>query len=273
MPQALLQQQQKKTIVARPAAAKKPKSSSSTAKKDAEAMLRELQLSKEATVEEYLRAYVDHLARDLQNRVQSHIDTFQKTFEKLKRGEDDDENDVEEMMEVVEETDATKREEEKENGNIPEKRSKGEEGSKKKKKKKKRAKRAKKQTMATKEEKSEPVERLLPKVIFRCNTGPYAGKSFEVEPKEDGPPVLIGRSRGRKFRCGGLSLSKDNEVSTNHGRIEVRAGTIFYIDTHSSNGTYINGEMIETNKPVRFASGDTFVMGAGTFIIEFEYAA
>ena len=36
---------------------------------------------------------------------------------------------------------------------------------------------------------------------------------------------------------------------------------------------YINGEMIETNKPVRFASGDTFVMGAGTFLIEFEYAA
>eukprot|EP00939_MAST-03C_sp_MAST-3C-sp1_P004459 g4459.t1 len=219
-------------------------------------MLKELSLSKEATVEEYLRSYVDHLAKDLQDRVDAHCNAFKMSFEKLKRGEESEEEEKEEKEEEEEKAAASSVQA----GPI------------------KRTKRTSRKEdapahVAVAKKSTETKKRDLPIVVFKCIEGPYQGKTFTLKPSEDEkePVVLIGRSRGRKFRSYGMSLAKDNEVSTNHGRLEVRSGTIFYVDTHSSNGTFVNGEEIPPDKPTRFAGGDSFVIGAGTFVVEFVF--
>ena len=70
----------------------------------------------------------------------------------------------------------------------------------------------------------------------------------------EGPPVKC--TEREESAC-----TKDKEVSTAHARIEIRNGQAFYVDTHSTNGSSINGQMIEVNTPLRLNDGD--VVGIG----------
>lgn len=78
-------------------------------------------------------------------------------------------------------------------------------------------------------------------VHFQVEGGPYEGRTFALAPVMDGAPLWIGRSRGKKFANGGISMPKDPEVSTTHAKVEAANGKIFFTDQESSNGTEING--------------------------------
>ena len=90
-----------------------------------------------------------------------------------------------------------------------------------------------------------------------------------MEPKEDGSSCSSGDQRPQ-VQVWRSQSQQDNECRRITD-VSKAAGTIFYI-IRTLNGTYINGEMIETNKPA-LRQRSTFVMGAGTLYIEFEYAA
>lgn len=93
--------------------------------------------------------------------------------------------------------------------------------------------------------------------------GQHMGQKFrlEVPPGKTEEVFKVGRSTSKVYRERGISLYKDKEVSTAHARIEIRNGQAFYVDTHSTNGSSINGQMIEVNTPLRLNDGD--VVGIG----------
>eukprot|EP00511_Aplanochytrium_stocchinoi_P005244 CAMPEP_0204832696 /NCGR_PEP_ID=MMETSP1346-20131115/14442_1 /ASSEMBLY_ACC=CAM_ASM_000771 /TAXON_ID=215587 /ORGANISM="Aplanochytrium stocchinoi, Strain GSBS06" /LENGTH=207 /DNA_ID=CAMNT_0051964673 /DNA_START=212 /DNA_END=835 /DNA_ORIENTATION=+ len=96
--------------------------------------------------------------------------------------------------------------------------------------------------------------------------GPYKGRRFEISVCSE-KPCLVGRSRGVKFRHGGISLPRDGEVSTTHGKLELDTereakDQIVFTDVGSTNGTFVNGEAIEANDPISLHLDDILLCGA-----------
>ena len=202
-------------------------------------VLKELGLENDCTVEAYLRAYVNHLAAELEDKVERQVQVFQNRFEEIRK-------EIEEEVEEEEEQKEEEKEVEKEAEDVDKE----------------------KTTTKTKKKKK---KKEYPNLVFRCIEGPYSGKKFLTRPRVRGAKVLIGRSSGKRFRKNGLSLSKDQEVSTNHGRIDAKSGSLFYVDTQSSNGSRVNNEWIEENTPIRISSGDTLSVGACKFVLDFDW--
>lgn len=101
-------------------------------------------------------------------------------------------------------------------------------------------------------------------VTLKIHTGPHMGQKFRLEVPEGKieETFKLGRSGAKSYKEKGVSLYKDKEVSTTHARMEIRNGEVFYIDTKSTNGSFINNERIEVNMPTRVRDGDTLTMGA-----------
>lgn len=66
------------------------------------------------------------------------------------------------------------------------------------------------------------------------------------------PVLTIGRETGNDIKL------EHNAVSRQHGRIEQRGGVWHYIDNNSSNGTYVNGQLM---KEADLRDNDTLLIG------------
>ena len=96
----------------------------------------------------------------------------------------------------------------------------------------------------------------------------YMGRVFELKVTKKNH-CLVGRSSSKKFKTNGMSLSKDLEVSTTHGKFELhKDGNVYYTDTGSTNGSKIDGESLEADEPHRIQNGTILVVGATKFEIK-----
>mmetsp|Transcript_24943 Transcript_24943/g.37890 ORF Transcript_24943/g.37890 Transcript_24943/m.37890 type:complete len:206 (+) Transcript_24943:170-787(+) len=103
-------------------------------------------------------------------------------------------------------------------------------------------------------------------INIKITEGPYKGKQFQLSPKSNAP-CMIGRSTGKKYRDRGISLSKDGEVSTTHGKFEILNGKAYYTDTGSTNGTCLEGIKLEENNPCLLREGSVLSIGGCVLVI------
>lgn len=103
-------------------------------------------------------------------------------------------------------------------------------------------------------------------IHLKALSGPYIDQEFVVKPTARNP-CFIGRSTSKKFRDRGMSLKKDTEVSTTHGKIEIIQGKVFFTDLGSTNGSHIGDTMLEPNIPHQLEEGMSLMLGSGNFLI------
>jgi hypothetical protein len=97
-------------------------------------------------------------------------------------------------------------------------------------------------------------------IYVELQSGDYQGETFTLQPKARSH-AWVGRSQGKKFREKGISLPKDLEVSTTHGRFEFLRNKLVYVDTGSTNGSRLGEVNIAPNAPVELISGMIITVG------------
>jgi len=117
-------------------------------------------------------------------------------------------------------------------------------------------------------------------------SGPNEGLFYDLQPRTR-LHSWIGRSQGRKFKQKGISLPKDLECSTTHGRFEYTNNnnnttnntntnesdgdgdgpTFYYVDVGSTNGTQIDGIECEPNVSYVLTTGMNILCGKTTLKI------
>ncbi|OEU11171.1 hypothetical protein FRACYDRAFT_193167 [Fragilariopsis cylindrus CCMP1102] len=96
-------------------------------------------------------------------------------------------------------------------------------------------------------------------------SGPNEGLFYDLQPRTR-TYSWIGRSQGRKFKQKGISLPKDLECSTTHGRFEYTNTTgegpkFYFVDVGSTNGTQIDGYECEPNVSYVISTGMNILCG------------
>ena len=82
--------------------------------------------------------------------------------------------------------------------------------------------------------------------------------------------VMIGRSTGKRFKKSGVSLFKDSEVSTTHGKIHIVKGDLCFSDLGSTNGSFLNGGALEARHPYVINNGDVLKLGQSHLKVSVE---
>ena len=100
---------------------------------------------------------------------------------------------------------------------------------------------------------------------MEATSGPHAGITFTLTVGT--AACFIGRSSGKKFREKGISLPKDNEVSTTHAKIELQRDELVLVDVGSTNGTTLDGEAIEEATPYPLKVGSKIIFGGSAFAV------
>ena len=94
--------------------------------------------------------------------------------------------------------------------------------------------------------------------------GYYGGTFYDLQPKSR-IHAWVGRSQGKKFKQKGMSLPKDLEISTTHGRFGYSSrssGSGFsYTDVGSTNGSRLNGACCEPNVSYALTTGMEVLIG------------
>jgi hypothetical protein len=125
--------------------------------------------------------------------------------------------------------------------------------------------------MESKASSSQQVGRAVPKLQVEVVEGPYIGKKWELQPRPK-QPCFIGRSQGKKFRDKGISIPKDLEVSTTHGKFEVVGHSIYFTDTESTNGSYLREDdqvkPLEREKAYHIITGSVLIVGQTKMLLK-----
>jgi predicted component of type VI protein secretion system len=79
-------------------------------------------------------------------------------------------------------------------------------------------------------------------------------------------PLLVGRSEEAKFRI------QQDRVSRKHCEFFEQEGGVYLRDLGSTNGTFLNGELIETSAKVPLEPGAVVKIGSLEFRVEFDAA-
>ena len=103
-------------------------------------------------------------------------------------------------------------------------------------------------------------------INIHVTTGPHAGMTVTVQPKPNAA-CFVGRSAGKKFREKGVSLAKDSEVSTTHGKFEIVSGKAFFTDVGSTNGTTYRNQALPTNEALLLEDSVELILGGSTLRI------
>ena len=90
---------------------------------------------------------------------------------------------------------------------------------------------------------------IAPTVRLLVTSGLNAGRAFDLRPGE----LIIGRGVGSEI------LLEDPQVSQTHALLRVRGQTVTVEDQHSTNGTRVNGVVVE--HPTLLAPGDLLDVG------------
>ena len=90
-----------------------------------------------------------------------------------------------------------------------------------------------------------------PTLQIQVTSGPHDGQLFHLALAKSAP-LLLGRSTGKKFKNNGVSLPKDLEVSTTHGKfvLSVDNRTVTFTDTGSTNGSFLYDEKGQSTQMV-----------------------
>ena len=103
-------------------------------------------------------------------------------------------------------------------------------------------------------------------IHIQVTTGPHAGMTTRVQPKSN-TACFVGRSAGKKFREKGVSLAKDSEVSTTHGKFEIISGKAYFTDVGSTNGTTCRNQALATNEALLLEEPVELILGGSTLRI------
>lgn len=82
------------------------------------------------------------------------------------------------------------------------------------------------------------------------------------------PEFILGKSDS----CNGI-LSFNDEISRKHCKIVWHNNQYFIVDLNSTNGTYLNNEMLMPNKEYPIRPGDQLRLSASTFLVEQIFSA
>lgn len=113
--------------------------------------------------------------------------------------------------------------------------------------------------------KTSPNIRLVVEIVG----GDYIGKIFELDNLAH-EPAVVGRSRGKKVLKHGISLPKDPEVSTTHGKFLAKGnGKLYFTDDGSTNGSMVNGQLIQSHVEIPLESGMEIQVGGTIMLVTF----
>lgn len=90
--------------------------------------------------------------------------------------------------------------------------------------------------------------------------GHYTGNTYRLVPKTR-YPCFVGRSQGKKFKDRGMSLPRDLEISTTHGKFILEGGLLYYCDAGSTNGSKAGSHDLEPNTPFPLEDGTELTLG------------
>ena len=98
--------------------------------------------------------------------------------------------------------------------------------------------------------------------------GYYSGQVFHLDVSAN-KTCMIGRSQSKRFTKNGISLPRDAEVSTTHGKFLMKNGKYLYIDDGSTNGSYVNGRPLEAYVELTLEPGMELLVGATVMKVSF----